>query len=108
LNIRSCEALETRETPFGSVGVVHAGAELQAWWIRKDDEAIDPSWSTMAHEDLLYVIEGTLRLVLEGEEPRDLAAGECFVIPPGKAFRGYRGPRDGEPCLFLAVSLAPS
>jgi hypothetical protein len=43
LNIHAGEALETRETPFGSVGVVHAGAELHAWWIRKDDEAIDPS-----------------------------------------------------------------
>jgi quercetin dioxygenase-like cupin family protein len=60
----------------------------------------------MAHEDLLYVIEGTLRLELEDEKPRELGAGECFVIPPDKRFRGYRWPRDGQPCLFLAVSLA--
>jgi mannose-6-phosphate isomerase-like protein (cupin superfamily) len=51
----------------------------------------------MAHEDLLYVIEGTLRLELEGEEPRDLGAGECFVIPPGKAFRGEGARATGIP-----------
>jgi mannose-6-phosphate isomerase-like protein (cupin superfamily) len=104
MNVEAGEALETRETPYGSVGVVHDGRDLQAWWIRKDDEEIDPQWSEMAREDLLYVLEGTLRLELEGEDPRDLAAGECFVIPARRRFRGYRWPRDGLPCLFLAVS----
>ena len=102
------EALEVRETPYGSVGLVHEGAKLQAWWIRKDGEAIDPGWSEMATDDLLYVIEGTLRLELEGESPRDLAAGECYVIPAGRRFRGYRWPRDGKACLFLAVTARDS
>jgi mannose-6-phosphate isomerase-like protein (cupin superfamily) len=104
MNVTAQEALERRETPYGSVGVVHDGPDLQAWWILKDDEEIDRQWSEMAREDLLYVIEGTLRLELEGEAPRDLAAGECFVIPVGRRFRGYRWPRHGRPCLFLAVS----
>ena len=60
----------------------------------------------MEREDLLYVIEGTLRLELEGEPPRDLSRGECFVIPAGRRFRGYRWPREGAPCLFLAVTAA--
>jgi mannose-6-phosphate isomerase-like protein (cupin superfamily) len=92
---------------YGSVGVVHYGPDLQAWWIWKDGEEIDPQWSELPREDLLYVIEGTLRLELEGEDPRDLTAGECFVIPAGRRFRGYRWPRDGQPCLFLAVSARP-
>jgi mannose-6-phosphate isomerase-like protein (cupin superfamily) len=92
---------------YGSVGVVHDGPDLQAWWIWKDGEEIDPQWSELPREDLLYVIEGTLRLELEGEDPRDLTAGECFVIPAGRRFRGYRWPRDGQPCLFLAVSARP-
>lgn len=104
MKVSAREALELRETPYGSVGVVHDGADLQAWWIWKDDEAVDPEWSTMEREDLLYVIEGTLRLELEGESPRELGPGECFVIPAGRRFRGYRWPRDGAPCLFLAVS----
>jgi mannose-6-phosphate isomerase-like protein (cupin superfamily) len=98
------EALERRETPYGAVGVLHEGADLQAWWIWKDDEQIYPEWSELPHEDLLYVIEGTLRLELEGDEPRDLSSGECIVIPAGRLFRGYRWPREGQPCLLLAVS----
>lgn len=104
MNVDALDAIESRETPYGSVGVVHDGADLQAWWIRKDGEAIDPEWSTAEREDLLYVIGGTLRLELEGEPPRDLRRGDCFVIPSGRRFRGYRWPRDGEPCLFLAVA----
>ena len=104
VKVSTRETLERRETPYGSVGVVHDGADLQAWWIWKDDEAIDPEWNALEREDLLYVIEGTLRLELEGEPPRDLTPGECFVIPAGRRFRGYRWPRDGAPCLFLAVT----
>lgn len=105
MDVRALEALESRETAYGSVGVLHDGPDLRAWWIRKEGEAIDPEWSSLEREDLLYVVAGTLRLELEGDEPRD-RAGECFVIPAGRRFRGYRWPRDGEPCLFLAVSPA--
>jgi hypothetical protein len=61
MEVNAREALEMRETPYGSVGVVHDGADLQAWWIWKDDDTIDPDWSVFEREDLLYVIEGTLR-----------------------------------------------
>ena len=104
MNVPARQAVEQRETPFGAVGVVHDGPDLQAWWIWKDDEPVDPEWSTMENDDLLYVVEGGLRLELEGERPRDLGPGDCFVIPGGRRFRGYRWPRDGAPCLFLAVS----
>jgi mannose-6-phosphate isomerase-like protein (cupin superfamily) len=108
MRVNAREALERRETPYGSVGVVHSGTGLQAWWIWKNDEAIDPEWSALESEDLLYVIEGTLRLELEGQPPRDLSPGECFVIPAGCRFRGYRWPRDGDSCLFLAVTPTAS
>lgn len=71
---------------------------------RKPKTQIDQDWSALEREDFLYVIEGTLRLELEGDPPRDLTRGECFVIPAGRRFRGYRWPRDGEACLFLAVT----
>ncbi len=93
-----------RETPYGSVDAFHAGGGLAAWWIDKVGEEIDPAWSTCDRDDLLYVVEGTLRLELEGQEPRDLAAGEVFVIPENTPFRGYRWPRDSERCRFLAVA----
>lgn len=99
------EALKRRETLYSPVGVVHDGAALQAWWIWKDDESIDPEWNASEGDDLLYVIEGTLRLELDGEPPGDLTRGECFIVPAGcRRFRGYRWPPDGAPCLFLAVT----
>jgi quercetin dioxygenase-like cupin family protein len=95
-----------RETPYGSVDFFHDGSDLLAWWIEKDGEEIDPAWSSCDREDVLYVAEGTLRLELEGNEPVDLAAGSVFVIPPNSRFRGYRWPRDGARCRFLAVAPA--
>lgn len=67
---------------------------------------MEPTLSVMDRDDLLYVVRGSLRLELEGRDPLVLAAGDLFVIPAGTQFRGYRWPRDGEPCLFLAVAPA--
>jgi len=88
------------------VGVVHAGADLDAWWIWKDDEDLEPTRAVMDREDLLYIIKGSLKLELDGQESRIIDPGELFVIPAGTPFRGYRWPRDGEPCLFLAIAPA--
>ena len=92
------------QTPYGSVEKVHAGADLEAWWILKDGEEIEPGPAVMDRDDLIYVAEGALQLELEGREPLVLQAGELFVIPAGTRFRGYRWPRDGGPCRFLAVA----
>ena len=58
-----------RETPYGSVGIVHEGRDLRAWWIWKDAEDVDPVLAVCDREDLLYVIRGALRLELEGRDP---------------------------------------
>jgi mannose-6-phosphate isomerase-like protein (cupin superfamily) len=100
------EGLATAETPYGAVGVLHSGSDLEAWSIWKDDEEVEPSLAVMDRDDLLYVIQGSLRLQLEGDESRVISAGQLYVIPAGTPFRGYRWPRDGEPCLFLAVAPA--
>src|SRR5512134_2776219 len=96
----------TEESPYGAVGVVHSGSDLSAWWIRKDDEEVEPTFAVMDRDDLLYVIEGSLRVELQGRESRVIGAGQLCVIPAGTRFRGYRWPRDGEPCSFLAVAPA--
>ena len=106
IDLNAREAESVRETPYGSVGVVHEGRDLKAWWIWKDAEDVDPVLAVCDREDLIYVIQGSLRLELEGREPVVLAAGDAFVIPPGTHYRGYRWPRDGGPCQFLAVSAA--
>ncbi len=106
-SIRRREAVEITETPYGSVGLLHTGRELNVWWIRKEREEIDPEWTIFTRDDVLYVVEGSVKLEIRGEPSRILEAGDVFVIEAGTAFRGYRWPRDSnEPCLFLAVSAA--
>ena len=93
-------------SPYGTVGVIHSGPDLEAWWIWKFDEEVEPTFAVMDKEDLLYVVRGSLRLELQGRETQELGPGQTFVIPAGTPFRGYRWPREGEPCLFLAVAPA--
>ena len=106
-DVRAGEAHDVSESPFGSVGVLHSGTDLKAWWIRKEREDVDPEWTVFDREDFLYVVLGTLRLELRDREPITLDAGDAFVIPAQTPFRGYRWPRESEdPCLFIAVSRA--
>ncbi len=101
------EAREVHESPYGSVGVLHAGPDFDAWWIWKEREEIDPEWTIFSRDDFLYVVRGALKLELRDAAEVVLEAGDAFVIPAGTAFRGYRWPRDSdEPCLFVAVSAA--
>lgn len=106
LDIIAREALSVEDTPYGAVGTLHAGDDFQAWWVWKDEEEVEPTFSVLDRDDVLYVIRGSLRLELKGQEPVILGAGEMTVIPAGTPFRGYRWPRDGEPCQFLAVAPA--
>lgn len=106
VELRGQEAAAVEISPYGSVGVVHSGSDLEAWWIWKDDEEVEPTLAVVDREDLLYIIKGSLRLELDGGESHVLQSGEAFVIPAGVPFRGYRWPRDGDPCLFLAVAPA--
>lgn len=99
------EALEVTETPYGLVGLLHAGTNLKAWWIWKEQEDVDPEWSVMTRDDFLLVVRGQLRLELRNGPQHVLGEGESFVIPAGTGFRGYRWPRESsDPCLFVAVS----
>ena len=106
LDVIARKALSQEESPYGAVGVLHSGPDLEAWWIWKDGDEVEPTLSVMDRDDLLYIVRGSLRLELEGRQPTFLRAGELFVIPAGTPFRGCRWPRDGEPCLFLAVAPA--
>jgi mannose-6-phosphate isomerase-like protein (cupin superfamily) len=95
----------TRETQYGTVEDLYTGPELRAWRIHKDAEELEPTPQVCTRDDLLYVVEGTLRLELDGER-LDVHAGELHVIPAGTRYRGYRWPRDGGPCTFVAVAPA--
>jgi mannose-6-phosphate isomerase-like protein (cupin superfamily) len=106
IDVIARKGLATEESKYGAVRVVHSGADLEAWSIWKDDEEVEPALAVMDRDDLLYVIQGSLCLELEGGERRVVSAGQLYVIPAGTPFRGYRWPRDEEPCLFLAVAPA--
>ena len=95
-----------RETPYGNVEDLHHGPELRAWRIHKDGEELEPTAQVCSRDDLLYVVEGTLRLELGDGEIVDVGAGGLFVIPAGTSYRGYRWPRDAGPCTFIAVAGA--
>ena len=43
---------------------------------------------TYPGEELGYVIEGTLELLIEGQPPRTLKAGESFFVPAGVVHDG--------------------
>jgi mannose-6-phosphate isomerase-like protein (cupin superfamily) len=95
-----------RVTPYGNVEDLYIGGQLRAWRIHKDAEELEPAPQVCSRDDLLYVVEGTLRLELDDRQPVDVATGELFVIPAGTRYRGYRWPRDGGPCTFVAVTPA--
>ncbi len=105
-NVLRGEARSTRESPFGRVGTLYEGRELEAVWVSKRAEEIDPDWFTYEHDDLLFVVQGRLRVEFK-DHPDDeviLEPGDCLVLTADTACRAYRWPRD-EPgaTIFLAV-----
>jgi hypothetical protein len=100
------EALEIRQTPFGSVGKIFSGEGVEAVWVKKQDEAIDPGWFSQPTVDLILVLQGSLRMEFENEDlpPRVLEPGELIVLPADTRCRAYRWPREAEEAaVFLAV-----
>jgi quercetin dioxygenase-like cupin family protein len=102
-----CEdALEINHTPFGSVGKVFSGQGIEAVWVSKQDEAIDPEWFSQPMVDLIVVLQGQLRVEFEQEDlaPLVLDPGDLLVLPPDTRCRAYRWPRERkEATVFLAV-----
>jgi len=100
------DAIEIKTTPYGSVGKVYGDGRIEAVWVRKQAEQIDPGWFSQAEVDLLLVLHG--RLMVEFEAPdqpgRVLEPGDLLVLPPDTRCRAYCWPRDSiEPAIFFAV-----
>ena len=76
VDVQAQEASSVEISPYGSVGVVHSGPDLEAWWVWKDDEDVEPVQAVVDREDLLYVIRGSLRLELDGGGSRVLRSGK--------------------------------
>lgn len=100
------EALEIRQSSFGSVGKIFSGEGVEAVWVKKQNEEIDPEWFTQSRVDLLLVVKGKLKIEFEREDipPRLLEPGDLIVLPPNTRCRAYRWPRTAKGAtLFLAV-----
>ena len=100
------EALEIRHSPFGSVGRLFTGQGLEAVWVKKDAEEIDPGWFVQPMVDLILVVQGQLKVEYEQPDmpPRILGEGEMLVLPANTRIRAYRWPREAKTgTIFLAV-----
>lgn len=100
------DALETNQRPTGTVGRVFSGEGIEAVWVSKQNEAMDPGWFSQPMVDLIVVLQGQLRVEFEREvlAPLVLDPGDLLVLPPDTRCRAYRWPRDRkEATVFLAV-----
>jgi quercetin dioxygenase-like cupin family protein len=44
---------------------------------------VESGWHTHPGEEVGYIAAGTVEMLVEGQPPRTLQAGEGFLIPPG-------------------------
>ncbi len=100
------EAEETWSSPFGTTGRIFSGEGIEAVWVRKEREEIDPGWFSQRTVDLLLVINGLLRVEFAGDRhpATTMHPGQMLILPAETRCRAYRWPRDAEGAtLFLAV-----
>ncbi len=106
INILKDEGSEIRQTAYGSVGTIYRGEGIEAVWVKKEGEEIDPEWFSQPMVDLILVVQGRLKVEFEQPEleTRVLEPGEMLVLPSNTRCRAYRWPRDAaEATIFLAV-----
>jgi hypothetical protein len=100
------DALATRDTPFGQVGTVYSDDQIEAVWVAKRGEAVDPGWFSQGAVDLIVVLQGRLRIEFADpeHEATTLEPGNLVVLPPRTQCRAYRWPRTAaDATVFLAV-----
>jgi quercetin dioxygenase-like cupin family protein len=99
------DAVRIKPTPYGYVGGLYRDERLEAVWVRKQDEEIDPDWFSQPMVDLILVMEGQLKVEFEGEsDERLLNRGDVLVLPGNTRCRAYRWPRESEEAtVFVAI-----
>ncbi len=105
-NLLNDEALDISHSLFGSVGRMYTGQGLEAVWVKKEAEEIDPGWFSQPVVDLILVVQGQLKIEYEqpGIETRILNPGELLILPPDTRCRAYRWPREASKgTIFLAI-----
>lgn len=98
--VAAAASAQVKRTPVLTADVATPGH--QAVVVRGE---IDPGASAARHshpgDEISYVLEGEAELLIDGEPPRVVKAGEAFVIPAGKV-HGARNP-GAAPLRFVGV-----
>ncbi len=105
-NILLSEAEEIHDSDFGSVGTIFSGKGVEAVWVKKEAELVDPDWFSQPSVDLILVVQGRLKVEYERADLADcvLEPGDMLVLPANTRCRAYRWPREATGAtIFLAV-----
>jgi quercetin dioxygenase-like cupin family protein len=79
----SAQSAGFRRTPVTKADVAAAGHEAVV--VRAEiDPGVHAGRHTHPGDEISYVLEGEGELLVDGEPPRKLKAGEAFVVPAGK------------------------
>ena len=91
---------QVKRTPVLTADVATPGREAVV--VRAE---VDPGASAPRHthpgDEISYILEGEAELLIDGEPPRIVKAGDAFVIPAGKV-HGARNP-GAVPLRFVGV-----
>jgi quercetin dioxygenase-like cupin family protein len=91
---------QIKRTPVLTADVAAPGQ--QAVVVRGEiDGGVSAPRHTHPGDEISYVMEGEVELLIDGEPPRLVKAGEAFVVPAGKV-HGARNPGTA-PLRFLGV-----
>ncbi len=105
-HILNDEATEIKSSPFGSVGSLFSGEGIEAVWVKKQAEVIDPGWFAQPMVDLILVVQGKLKFEFERDDIDScvLELGDMLVLPANTRCRAYHWPREAEHAtVFVAV-----
>ncbi len=105
-NILKSEAEEIHDSDFGSVGTIFSGEGVEAVWVKKQAEQVDPDWFLQPMVDLILVVQGRLKVEYERADLAEcvLEPGDMLVLPANTRCRAYRWPREVEEAtMFVAV-----
>ena len=100
------EALEISHSPFGTVGMMFSGEGVEAVWVKKLAEEIEPGWFEQSMVDLILVVQGKLKVEFERPDlsSRVLEPGQMLVLPANMRLRAYHWPRETkEATVFVAI-----
>ena len=74
-------------------------------------EKVEPGWETPRHihpgHVFVYVLEGTIEIAVEGEEPRKVSAGEAVYESPNKPMIG-RNVSSSEGARLVVFQVGPA